>query len=459
MYNICMGKVYIAIDLKSFYASVECVERGLDPLRARLVVADFSRTEKTICLAVSPALKAFGLSGRERLYEVLRVARANKVDFVAAPPRMRKYMEVSRKIFGIYASFVSPNDIHVYSIDEVFIDATDYVKLYNVTAHELAERMIHKVLDETGITATAGIGTNMYLAKVAMDIVAKHIPADKHGVRIAELDEISYRQKLWEHTPITDFWRVGRGYARRLKNLGIYTMGDLANYSLTGYEKLYKVFGVNAELLIDHAWGWEPVTMPDIKNYSSDNHSVSSGQVLSRPYDYDEARLVTWEMADALALDLFAKNIVTDKIVLTINYDKDVTNYDGPMQVDFYGRTVPKCAHGTINLDGYTNLSKIFAGKALELYDEIVNPDLRVRAIYVVAAEVKNDDGNNKLRQLDFFTNYAKQNEERRKEKRLQRATLEIKKKYGKNSLLKAANYEESATMRMRNSQVGGHKA
>ncbi|MBR3254054.1 DNA methylase [Candidatus Saccharibacteria bacterium] len=454
-----MGKVYIAIDLKSFYASVECVERGLDPLRARLVVADFSRTEKTICLAVSPALKAFGLSGRERLYEVLRVARANKVDFVAAPPRMRKYMEVSRKIFGIYASFVSPNDIHVYSIDEVFIDATDYVKLYNVTAHELAERMIHKVLDETGITATAGIGTNMYLAKVAMDIVAKHIPADKHGVRIAELDEISYRQKLWEHTPITDFWRVGRGYARRLKNLGIYTMGDLANYSLTGYEKLYKVFGVNAELLIDHAWGWEPVTMPDIKNYSSDNHSVSSGQVLSRPYDYDEARLVTWEMADALALDLFAKNIVTDKIVLTINYDKDVTNYDGPMQVDFYGRTVPKCAHGTINLDGYTNLSKIFAGKALELYDEIVNPDLRVRAIYVVAAEVKNDDGNDKLRQLDFFTNYAKQNEERRKEKRLQRATLEIKKKYGKNSLLKAANYEESATMRMRNSQVGGHKA
>ena len=435
------------------------MERGLDPLKARLVVADFSRTEKTICLAVSPALKAFGLSGRERLYEVLRVARANKVDFVAAPPRMRKYMEISRKIFGIYASFVSSNDIHVYSIDEVFIDATDYVKLYNVTAHELAERMIHKVLDETGITATAGIGTNMYLAKVAMDIVAKHIPADKHGVRIAELDEMSYRHKLWEHTPITDFWRVGRGYARRLKNLGIYTMGDLANYSLTGYEKLYKVFGVNAELLIDHAWGWEPVTMSDIKNYSSDNHSVSSGQVLSRPYDYDEARLVTWEMADALALDLFAKNIVTDKIVLTINYDKDVTNYDGPMQVDFYGRTVPKSAHGTINLDGYTNLSKIFAGKALELYDEIVNPDLRVRAIYVVAAEVKNDDGNDKLRQLDFFTNYAKQNEERRKEKRLQRATLEIKKKYGKNSLLKAANYEESATMRMRNNQVGGHKA
>lgn len=454
-----MGKAYIAIDLKSFYASVECVERGLDPLTARLVVADFSRTEKTICLAVSPALKAFGLSGRERLYEVLRVARANKVDFVAAPPRMRKYMEVSRKIFGIYASFVSPHDIHVYSIDEVFIDATDYVKLYNVTAHELAERMIHKVLDETGITATAGIGTNMYLAKVAMDIVAKHIPADEHGVRIAELDEMTYRRKLWEHTPITDFWRVGRGYARRLKNLGIYTMGDLANYSLTGYEKLYKVFGINAELLIDHAWGWEPVTMQDIKNYTSDNHSVSSGQVLSRPYEFDEARLVTWEMADALALDLFSKNIVTDKVVLTVNYDKDAPNYNGPTQVDFYGRTVPKSAHGTISIDGYTNLSKVFADKTLELYDRIVDPGLKVRAIYVVAAEVKIDDGKNIPRQLNIFTDYAKEDKKRDKEKRLQRATLEIKEKYGKNSILKAANYEESATMRMRNKQVGGHKA
>lgn len=453
-----MDRVYIAIDLKSFYASVECVERGLDPLEARLVVADFSRTEKTICLAVSPALKAYGLSGRERLYEVLKVTRANKIDFVAAPPRMNKYMDVSRKIYGIYASFVSPHDIHVYSIDEVFIDATDYVKLYKLSAHELAEVMIHKVLDETGITATAGIGTNLYLAKVAMDIVAKHLPADKHGVRIAELDEMSYREKLWDHTPMTDFWRIGRGYKRRLNNLGIHTMGELARYSLTGSEKLYKEFGINAELLIDHAWGYEPVTMSDIKNYTSDNHSVNSGQVLSRPYDTEEARLVTWEMADNIALDIFSKNLFTSKVVLTINYDKDCPGYDGPMMTDFYGRKVPKYAHGTISLGEYTNLSSVIANKTVELYDKIINPSLKVRAVYI-SLDVHEGVGIDENRQLDLFTNYDRKNLNDMREKRLQDATLKIKKRYGKNSILKLANYEEGATMRMRNRQVGGHTA
>lgn len=453
-----MGRIYIAIDLKSFYASVECVERGLDPLTARLVVADFSRTEKTICLAVSPALKALGLSGRERLYEVLRVTKAHGVDFDAAVPRMKKYMEVSRQIYGIYASFVSPHDIHVYSIDEVFIDATDYVKLYKVTAHEFAEMLIHKVLAETGITATAGIGTNMYLAKVAMDIKAKHLTADKHGVRIAELDEKSYREKLWSHQPLTDFWRVGPGYARRLQKLGINTMGDLARYSLAGADKLYAEFGINAELLIDHAWGWEPVGMADIKSYHTDNHSVSSGQVLKCAYNYEDARLVTWEMMDSLALELFEKKLMTNQIVLTVCYDKDYGKYRGAMRKDHYGRLLPKPAHGTITLNKYTNNAKLLCQKVLELYAQIVNRELKVKRIYVVAGKVQGNQMHRPLQQMDLFTDYEKQAEANEKNRRLQQAIAEIKHRYGKNALLKLANYEEGATMRERNMQVGGHR-
>ena len=385
-----MEKCYIAIDLKSFYASVECVERGLDPLTTRLVVADISRTDKTICLAISPALKQLcGLGGRERLYRVIQAAEQAGVDFMTAPPQMRKYMEVSRQIFGIYGRFIAPEDIHVYSIDEVFIDATSYLKNYQMTGRELAEKLIHTVLDETGITATAGIGTNMYLAKIAMDIKAKKLKADEHGVRIAELTEMSYRRELWEHQPLTDFWRIGRGYAKRLYGLGIHTMGDLAKYSLTGSEKLYKEFGVAAELLIDHAWGYEPVGMADIKNYRTDNHSMSSGQVLHEPYDYESARLIAWEMADTLALDLFADGLATGQVVLTVNYDKDNLGYDGPMHKDFYGRTVPKPAHGTLTFDTFTNSSRVFAEKTVELFDNIVNPGLNVRAIYVVAGHVK----------------------------------------------------------------------
>ncbi len=451
-------RTYVAIDLKSFYASVECVERGLDPLIAKLVVADFSRTEKTICLAISPALKAYGLSGRERLYEVLRVARLNHLDFDVATPRMRKYMEVSRKIYGIYASFVSAHDIHVYSIDEVFIDATDYLKLYKKSARDFAEMLIHEVLKQTGITATAGIGTNLYLAKIAMDIEAKHMPADEHGVRIAELDEMSYREKLWEHVPLTDFWRIGPGYNRRLNKLGIHNMGELALYSLTGSDKLYNEFGVAAELLIDHAWGYEPVEISDIKNYKTRDHSVSSGQVLRRPYNYKEARLVTWEMADNLALESFSKNIVTDKVVLTVCYDKDAKNYKGPQQKDRYGRVVPKPAHGTINLPKYTNISKIISNVTLELFDKIVNPQLNVRAIYVVLCNAKIDDGVEAPRQLNIFTDYEKDKQNDKKERELQKAMVKIKSRYGKNAILKAANLDEGATMRERNMQVGGHR-
>ncbi len=456
-----MEKCYIAIDLKSFYASVECVERGLDPLKTRLVVADISRTDKTICLAVSPALKALcGLGGRERLYKVIQAARRANTDFMVAPPQMYKYMKISRQIFGIYAKFIAPTDIHVYSIDEVFIDATPYLKNYKMTARELTEKMIHAVLEETGITATAGIGTNLYLAKIAMDIKAKHLKEDAHGVRIAELDEKSYRKELWDHTPLTDFWRVGPGTARRLNKLGIHTMGQLARYSTVGSSKLYKEFGINAELLIDHAWGYEPVTMEDIKNYRSENHSVSSGQVLHEPYDYDSARLVTWEMADTMALDLFADGLATDQIVLTVNYDKDFENYDGPVHKDHYGRMVPKPAHGTLGLNAFTNSSRLFAEKTVELFDQIVNPALNVRAIYVVAGHVKNAAKvNNTLRQANLFTNYEEEKLKNAREQKLQAAEVAIKKRYGRNAIMKLKNYEKNATMRMRNRQVGGHRA
>lgn len=455
-----MKKQYIAIDLKSFYASVECIERGLDPLSARLVVADISRTDKTICLAASPALKeACKIGGRERLYRVIQAAKQANVDFTVAPPQMHKYMEISRQIYGIYAQFIAPSDIHVYSIDEVFIDATPYLKHYHLTARELTEKMIHAVLEETGITATAGIGTNLYLAKIAMDIKAKHQPPDQRGVRIAELDERSYRKELWDHTPIKDFWRIGPGYARRLKQLGIYTMGQLARYSLTGSARLYQEFGINAELLIDHAWGYEPVTMQDIKTYHSDNHSASSGQVLHEPYACDSARLIAWEMADALALDLFAQGLVTNQIVLRVNYDREQAHYDGPTQQDFYGRIVPKPAHGTLNLDRPTNSSRIFAEKTVELFDSIVNPTLNVRAIYVVAGHVKDASASSPPRQTNLFTDYDAENAKFAREQKLQAAELAIKHRYGKNAILKLKNYEKDATMRIRNRQVGGHRA
>ncbi len=446
---------YIAIDLKSFYASVECVERGLDPLTARLVVADASRTEKTICLAVSPALKVLGLPGRPRLFEVLQKTN----DFIIAPPQMRKYMAVSAKVFGIYAKYVATEDIHVYSVDEAFLDVTHYLENYHQTPRELAMTIIKDVLTQTGITATAGIGTNMYLAKVAMDIEAKHILADENGVRIAELNEKTYRRNLWMYRPLTDFWRIGPGYAKRLAKLGIYTMGDLARYSIDDSYKLYETFGINAELLIDHAWGWEPTTIRDIKNYKSDNHSISMGQVLSEPYDYDKARLITWEMADALSLTLVAKNLVTDQIVLTVQYDVDNRN-TGENEIDRYGRKVPKATRGTVNLREFTNSGKIITSKTLELFDDKVKHGLLARRFYIVANHVKIDNVKDySLKQLDIFTDYDKKHEEIEKEKRLQAAEIKIKQKYGKNSILKLKNFEEGATMRKRNGQVGGHKA
>ncbi|MBQ3445655.1 DNA methylase [Candidatus Saccharibacteria bacterium] len=459
-----MARSYIAIDLKSFYASVECVERGLDPLTARLVVADFRRTEKTICLAVSPALKeALGVPGRVRLYEVLQKARRLGVDFEAAPPRMRKYVEVSRQIYEIYTSFVAEEDIFPYSIDEVFIDVTPYLKMYNCSAFELAEKMIAKVYEQTGITATAGIGSNLYLAKVAMDIYAKHMPPNEHGARVGELSEESYRRELWTHMPLTDFWRVGPGYARRLSKLGIYNMGDLARYSLVGADKLYATFGKNAELLIDHAWGYEPVTMQDVKSYESDNHSLSSGQVLHEPYAYDKARLIAWEMADALALELFEKGLTTDHLTLTVGYDKDNPGYKGVKVRDHYGREVPKPAHGSVKLKRRTNSGRVMGEKILELYDKLCLPELAVRRIMISAEHVKQGKNGENLDfmflQPDIFTDYKKLEQEEARDSRLSAAEIEIKRRYGKNAILKAANYEEGATMRERNNQLGGHTA
>ncbi len=440
------------------------MERGLDPLTARLVVADFRRTEKTICLAVSPALKeALGVPGRVRLYEVLQKARRLGVDFEAAPPRMRKYVEVSRQIYEIYTSFVAEEDIFPYSIDEVFIDVTPYLKMYNCSAFELAEKMIAKVYEQTGITATAGIGSNLYLAKVAMDIYAKHMPPNEHGARVGELSEESYRRELWTHMPLTDFWRVGPGYARRLSKLGIYNMGDLARYSLVGADKLYATFGKNAELLIDHAWGYEPVTMQDVKSYESDNHSLSSGQVLHEPYAYDKARLIAWEMADALALELFEKGLTTDHLTLTVGYDKDNPGYKGVKVRDHYGREVPKPAHGSVKLKRRTNSGRVMGEKILELYDKLCLPELAVRRIMISAEHVKQGKNGENLDfmflQPDIFTDYKKLEQEEARDSRLSAAEIEIKRRYGKNAILKAANYEEGATMRERNNQLGGHTA
>ena len=494
------ARVYIAIDLKSFYASVECVERGLDPLTTNLVVADESRTEKTICLAVSPSLKACGIPGRARLFEVVQKVRevnaqrrrfalgcrftgkssnapelkanpALELDYIVAMPRMARYMEVSAQIYGLYLKFVSPDDIHVYSIDEVFIDATQYLRLYKLTAREFAMKLIQEVLKVTGITATAGIGTNLYLCKIAMDITAKHIPADKDGVRIAELDEQSFRRELWTHQPLTDFWRIGHGYANKLNSLGLRTMGDVARMSVKNEDVLFRMFGINAELLIDHAWGWEPCTIAEIKAYKPKSNSISSGQVLQEPYDFAKGRLVAMEMTDQLALDLVEKRLVTDQLVLTVGYDiasLSGRNYSGPITTDHYGRKIPKEAHGSINLERQTSSAKIIVDAMMRLFDRIVNPDLLIRRMYVVANHIVGEDQVSEKStpdQPDLFTDYealakqeAEDEAELEKEKRLQHAILDIKKRMGKNAVLKGMNLLDGATAKSHNEQIGGHK-
>ena len=470
------NRTYIAIDLKSFYASVECVERGLDPLSARLVVADESRTDKTICLAVSPALKAYGIPGRARLFEVKQKARG--IDFVIAKPRMAKYIEVSCQIYDIYLKYVAPEDIHVYSIDEVFMDVTNYLATYKQTAHELPITMIRDVLRQTGITATAGIGTNMYLAKVAMDIVAKKMPADKDGVRIAELDEMSYRQKLWNHFPITDFWRVGRGIAEKLARYGIDTMGKVARQSVKDEELLYKLFGVNAELLIDHAWGWEPCTIDYVKAYRPETNSMSSGQVLTEPYTFDKARNVVMEMADAISLELVEKRLLTNQLVLTVSYDREsltrpdiASKYHGEIMMDYYGRPVPKHTHGTANLASYSSSSREIIDAVMYLYDRIVNRDLLIRRLNISTNRVIREDNrpqkmDKSPQQLDLFTDYesvekTQKNKQKKleKERRMQEAVIKIKQRFGKNAILKGTSYAEGATAKERNKQIGGHRA
>ncbi len=505
------NRTYIAIDLKSFYASVECMERGLDPLTTNLVVADTSRTEKTICLAVSPSLRAYGIPGRARLFEVVQkvrevnAARLRKapgyvfsgasfsdtdlksspglmLDYIAAPPRMAYYIEYSTRIYNVYLKYIAPEDIHVYSIDEVLIDATDYLNTYNLSARELAMNMILDVLKTTGVTATVGIGTNLYLGKIAMDIQAKHIPADKNGMRIAELDEMGYRRSLWSHRPLTDFWRVGKGYARKLEEHGLHTMGDIARCSLgspTDYHNedlLYKLFGVNAELLIDHGWGWEPCTIADIKAYKPSTNSIGSGQVLHSAYTFDKAKLIVREMADLMVLDLVDKRLVTDQLVLTVGYDiENLTNpmiketYHGEVTTDGYGRAVPKSAHGSANLGRQISSTKLILDAVTELFERIVDKNLLIRRINITANHVVDEATVQKtdtFEQLDLFTDYAaaqakEEAEEARlaREKRVQKTMLEIKKKYGKNAILKGMNLEEGATTSDRNKQIGGHKA
>ena len=489
-------KVYIAIDLKSFYASAECVSRGLDPLRTNLVVADPTRTEKTICLAVSPSLKAYGISGRARLFEVVqKVAAVNEarqraypqhklyvreyddqlirsdpslaLDYIVAPPRMAYYMELSTRIYQLYLQYVAPEDIHVYSIDEVFIDATRYLALYNTDARGFARRLMSAVLRETGITATAGIGPNLFLCKVAMDVGAKHIQPDKNGVRIAQLTEQSFRELLWGHRPLTDFWRVGKGYAKKLEANGMFTLGDVARRSLTDEELLYRLFGVNAELLIDHAWGWEPVTLADIKAYRPEKCSLGAGQVLSCAYPASKARIVVREMADALALELVGKRLVAEQLVLTVGYDRagSTDGYTGPRTTDPYGRSIPKPAHGTEHLPCPTASSRYIIDAAMALFDRIVDQRLPVRRMSLVADRVTAEDLSARQaqpEQLDLFTDYAAKKEQEaalKREKNLQRAGLDIKNKYGKNAILKGMNYEEGATAAQRNRQIGGHKA
>jgi DNA polymerase V len=451
-----MQNTYIAIDLKSFYASAECVSRGLDPLTTNLVVADASRTDKTICLAVSPSLKAYGIPGRARLFEVNQKLKGTGVKYIIAPPRMAYYIEVSSKIYSIYLRFIAPEDIHVYSIDEVFIDATQYMRMYKTSAHDLAMRLVREVLRETGITATAGIGPNLYLCKVAMDVEAKHQEPDKDGVRVAALDELSYRRKYWAHRPLTDFWRIGKGTVNRLAALGLYTLGDVARRSLTDEESLYKAFGVNAELLIDHAWGWEPCTMSQIKSYRPVTSSLSSGQVLTRPYSAQEAGLIVREMTDLLVLDLVEKKLVTDQIVLHIGYESGpAADYNGAVVTDWYGRPTPKPAHGSVNLPGATSSTTIILKAAMELFQRIIDPTLQVRRIYVVASHILPEEKADGL-QLGLFDQTPVDLD---KERRQQEAILEIRRRFGKNAILKGMNFEDAATTRERNSQIGGHKA
>ena len=496
------NRIYAAIDLKSFYASVECVERGLDPLTTHLVVADTSRTDKTICLAVSPCLKAWGVPSRPRLFEVvakvreinnvrrwgapgrkLRSATSNDavlradaslaLDYVAATPRMSLYIEYSRKIYGIYLKYFAPEDIHVYSIDEVFIDLSHYSRKYKESPSELIRRVIENILRETGITATAGIGTNLYLAKVAMDIVAKHLAPDKNGVRIAYLNEEVYRKMLWDHRPLTDFWRVGRGYEKKLNSNGMYTMGDVALRSIENEESLYRLFGINAELLIDHAWGHEPCTMESIKAYSPNSRSLSNGQVLQCPYEFSKAKLIVREMCDHLVLDMVEGGIVTDQITLTVGYDTESIDkngdYQGEITVDYYGRAVPKHAHGTVNFPDFTSSSREIVNASLQLFDKIVDERLLVRRITLCASNVKNESERGRSRdfeQLHLFTDYSAEAEKQKqisirydKEKRAQKAIIDIKHKYGRNAILKGMNFEEGATAIDRNMQIGGHKA
>jgi len=498
-------KVYIAIDLKSFYASVEAMERGLDPLTTNLVVADPSRTEKTICLAVSPSLKSYGISGRARMFELIqrvKIANAERkmkapkrcfegksyndnelksnpslaIDYIVAPPRMALYIEYSTRIYNVYLRHIAPEDIHPYSIDEVFIDATAYLKVKGMTPYEFAQMLVKDVLAETGVTATAGIGTNLYLCKVAMDITAKHIPADEYGVRIASLDEKTYRETLWNHRPIRDFWRVGRGISEKLEEYGMYTMGDVARCSVNNENLLYKLFGINAELLIDHAWGWEPCTIADIKSYKPSTNSISTGQVLQRPYKFEEAGLIVREMADNLTLDLVAKKLVTDQLVLVIGYD--IENlidenrrmlYKGEIKTDFYGRSVPKHARGTANIGRQTASTKLIMQAATDVFERIVDRNLLIRRINITANHIASENTVKDIslpEQLTFFEDIEekdrrlkKEKVELEREKRMQNAIVSIKHKYGKNAILKGMNFKEGATAKDRNRQIGGHKA
>ena len=493
------SKIYVAIDLKSFYASVECKERGLDPITTNLVVADSSRTEKTICLAVSPALKSYGIPGRARLFEVVQkvkeinVYRKRKatnrtftgssysdielkknknleLSYIIAPPRMAYYMKYSSKIYNIYLKYFSSDDIYVYSIDEVFIDVTHYLKTYNMRAKELVTKVIQDVYQTTGITATAGIGTNLYLCKIAMDIVAKHVKPDENGVRIAGLDEMAYRKLLWGHRPLTDFWRVGKGYTKKLEEHGMYTMGDVARMSVKNEDLLYKLFGVNAELLIDHAWGWENVTIESIKAYRPATNSICSGQVLHCPYNYENTKIIVKEMTELLALDLVEKGLVTNQIVLEVGYDVDNLKnqaisslYNGEITTDKYGRKVPKHAHGTINIDHQTASSKVLTGYIIKLYEQIVNKQLLVRRINITVNNVVNENmvKTSDYEQINLFVDYAEVNEKRKKEeaeKEIQKAMIGIKSKYGKNAILKGMNLQKEGTTIERNRQIGGHK-
>ena len=491
--------IYVSIDLKSFYASVECQERGLNPITTNLVVADSSRTEKTICLAVSPSLKSYGIPGRARLFEVIQKVKEVNIErkrkapnqtftgssyddsalkknadlelsYIVAPPQMAKYMKYSTNIYNIYLKWFSSEDIYVYSIDEVFIDITHYLKTYDMKARELVTKVIQDVYDNTGITATAGIGTNLYLSKVAMDIVAKHVEPNKNGVRIACLDEMMYRKLLWDHRPITDFWRVGKGYSKKLETHRIYTMGDIARISVQNEELLYKLFGINAELLIDHAWGWEPVTIKHIKAYKPENNSISSGQVLHCTYNYEQTKLIVKEMTELLTLDLVEKGLVTNQIVLTVGYDKEnlidpfISNsYKGEITIDRYGRKIPKHAHGTINLDHKTSSTKIIMDAVMKLYQRIMNKELLVRRINITANNIVDEETASKEKpyeQIDLFTNYqekAEKIQEEKSEKELQKAMIDIKKKYGKNAIIKGMNLQEDGTTIERNKQIGGH--